>query len=279
MLRRVDRVQIAVRDRLQDNALLQALGAVEIGENELKTLGARRFVMQAGTSIFEFLEPDGSGPVADHIARFGAGLFAVGFSTDDLDAAAHTLERAGVRFERERGQLFPDPRNLLGMRTVLSLRHERVPVGMLGSIYEGTFLVADHLVAASHYANAFALDSRSFVPIELAEFGYKGQLLMFEAVHRLDRIELATITDPAKPMGRFFRQRGNSWYMFYAEADDLESIAELLRERGVRFSEHRDLSTLFLHPSAFCGTLVGISRRGAAWRWSGDPVRGGLPGL
>jgi len=278
MLRKVDRVQIVVRDRRASVRAAEIFGGEEIGGDDLAILGARRVVMQAGTSLFEFLEPTSAGPAADHLTRFGEGLFAVGFAVDDLDVAAESLSRAGVRSHRERGQLYPDPAGLFGMRTVLSLRHERAPVGAIRSLYEGTFLVADHTVAAINYADVFGLDSGRFVPIAIDEFGYTGQLLMFDAPARLDRIELASITDSEKPMGRFFSRRGNSWYMFYVETDDPDAFAAGLAEHNIRFSEHHGLSTFYLHPSAFCGALVGVSRTGAAWRWSGDPSRGGSPG-
>jgi extradiol dioxygenase family protein len=278
MLRKVDRIQLVVRDRSAPARARELFGAEEVGGNNVPILGARRIVMQAGASLFEFLEPAGAGPVADHLARFGEGLFAVGFAVDDLASAAKALETAGVGFREERAQLYPDPSALLGMRTVLSFRHERAPVGRaIRAIYEGTFLVADHAAAAEHYAQVFGLDRERFVPIGIDEFGYTGQLLMFDAPARLDRIELAMITNPDKAMGRFYNRRGNSWYMFYAETDDPGAFAERLQARGVRFSEHQGLSTIYLHPSAFCGALAGVSRTGAAWRWSGDPARGGRP--
>src|SRR5271170_3969967 len=114
MLRRVDRVQIVVRDRRA------SIKAVEIfGGDDVAILGARRIVMQAGTSLFEFLEPVGPGPAADHLTRFGEGLFGVGFAVDDLEAVSEALTRAGVGSHRERGQLYPDPAGLFEMRTVL----------------------------------------------------------------------------------------------------------------------------------------------------------------
>jgi hypothetical protein len=50
-----------------------------------------------------------------------------------------------------------------------------------------------------------------------------------------------------------------------------------LQERGSRFAAHRrdqaGLAELFIHPSAFLGVLVGVSRTDHAWLWSGDPER------
>jgi hypothetical protein len=33
------------------------------------------------------------------------------------------------------------------------------------------------------------------------------------------------------------------------------------------------LAELFIHPSAFLGVLIGVSRTEHAWTWSGDPDR------
>ena len=50
-----------------------------------------------------------------------------------------------------------------------------------------------------------------------------------------------------------------------------------LQARGSRFAAHtRDeagLAELFIHPSAFLGVLIGVSRTEHAWTWSGDPER------
>ena len=94
---------------------------------------------------------------------------------------------------------------------------------------------------------------------------------------RLDRIELSQITEPEKAMGRFHTKRGDSLYMFYVEADDVAAIASRLEKQSARFAAGRrdeaGLSGIFIHPTAFCGVLVGVSRTENAWLWSGDPER------
>ncbi|HXW84404.1 MAG TPA: hypothetical protein VEJ86_08355, partial [Candidatus Binataceae bacterium] len=98
-----------------------------------------------------------------------------------------------------------------------------------------------------------------------------------DAPARLDRIEISQIADPSLAMGRFHQRRGDSLYMFYAETDDVGAIAKQLDARGVRYSAPRrdeaGLSGLFIHPTAFLGVLVGISRTENAWLWSGDAER------
>ena len=78
-------------------------------------------------------------------------------------------------------------------------------------------------------------------------------------------------------MGRFHQRRGDSLYMFFVETDDVGALEKRLQALGARFAaQHRDeagLAELFIHPSAFLGVLVGVSRTEHAWTWSGDPDR------
>src|SRR5208283_5277257 len=87
MLKQVDRVQIAVRDAAAAARTIGAvLGAEVLRQDEVAALGARRTAVQAGSSIIELLEPASGGPVGDFLQRWGGGLFAAGFSVDDIDA-------------------------------------------------------------------------------------------------------------------------------------------------------------------------------------------------
>jgi 4-hydroxyphenylpyruvate dioxygenase-like putative hemolysin len=276
MLRRVDRVQIIVRDR--DEAVRTAaavFGSEGARNDEVRALGAKRTTVQAGASMIEFLEPEGTGPVADFTARWGGGLYAAGFSTRDIDESAAHLRRAGVGFERANGQLLLDAAATGGMPTVISKFDERTPAGAIKWTYEVTNVVADWRATAARYARIFGLDTTKCVPIEHDEFGYTGTLTMFDAPARLYRIEIAQPTKDAA-MGRFHRRRGDSLYMFYVETDNVEAIAERLRERGGRFTPRNEglHDGMWIHPTAFCGVLVGVSRTNVAWRWSGDPARG-----
>jgi catechol 2,3-dioxygenase-like lactoylglutathione lyase family enzyme len=278
MLKRVDRVQIAVADRAAaERVAAEIFGAELVRRDELKLLGAKRSTMQAGSSLIELLEADSMGPVSDFIAKWSGGLYGAGFSVEDLDAAARHLEKQGVRFERAGGQLFLDRSATRGLNAVISQHHERAPVGAIKWIYEVTNPVTDWRAAAELYTRLFALDASKFSPIESAEFGYTGTLTLFDPPNRLDRIELAQIIKPDLSMGRFHRKRGDSLYMFFVETDDVGALEERLQQRGQRFASHRrdeaGLAELFIHPSAFLGVLVGVSRTEHAWTWSGDPER------
>ena len=278
MLKRVDRVQIAVSNRhAAEEVVEEVLGGELVRRDNTSPLAARRSTMQAGSSLIELLEPDGAGPVQDFVSKYGSGLFGTGFSVDDLDAAAHHLTKCDVKFEQSAGQLYLDPAATLGMRTVISQHHERAPIGAINWIYEVTNVVGDWKAASDRYAPIFGLDAAKFSPIESKQFGYAGTLTLFDPPARLDRIEIAQITDPNLAMGRFHRRRGDSLYMFFVETDDVGALEARLQARGSRFAAHtRDeagLAELFIHPSAFLGVLIGVSRTDHAWTWSGDPSR------
>jgi hypothetical protein len=278
MLKCVDRVQIAVADLDRAEKVAEAVfGAETLRRDEVPLLAARRATMQAGASLIELAQPDGAGPVREFVDRWGSGLFAAGFSVDDLDAAADHLKRQGAKFERAAGQLLLDPSATLGMRVVISPRHERAPVGLIKRIYEVTNVVGSWRAAADKYAALFALDSGKFVPIESRDFGYTGVLTMYDSPARLDRIEIAEITRPDLAMGRFHRKRGDSLYMFFVETDEVGAIARRIEAAGSKPNVWRHdeggAAEMFIHPNQFLGVLVGVSRSEVAWTWSGDPER------
>jgi catechol 2,3-dioxygenase-like lactoylglutathione lyase family enzyme len=279
MLTRVDRTQLAVRDRAAAEATFRAiLGAERVREDELRLANAKRTTLQAGTSEFELLEPAGAGSVREHLERWGEGLFAAGFSTDDLSGLCRRLSSCGILWEEEGGQVFIEPTQTPGMRIVLSPSAQRQPVGRIRWLYEVTNIVDDHQAAAAFYTEAFGLDPARFSPIKSKDYGYTGQLLLFDPPDRLDRIELSQISDPSLAMGRFAAKRGQSLYMCYVETDDVPGIIERLERRGDRFARRRDEHNpegLFIHPKTLHGVLLGVSRTNLAWLWSGRPELSG----
>jgi catechol 2,3-dioxygenase-like lactoylglutathione lyase family enzyme len=278
MLKRIDRVQIAVRDSAAaERVVAEVFGGELIRSDDLAILRAKRSTMQAGSSLIELLQADGAGPIADFVAKYDGGLYGAGFSVDDIEAAARHLDANGVRFERASGQLYLDPKATFGINAVLSPHHERTPVGAIKWIYEVTNVVADWHAASDRYAKIFNLYASKFSPITSPEFGYTGTLTLFNPPSRLDRIEISQITDYEKAMGRFHRKRGDSLYMFFVETDDVDALAKRLEARGSKFAPRpRDkagMPELFIHPTAFNGVLIGVSRTEHAWTWSGDPER------
>jgi hypothetical protein len=278
MLKRVDRVQIAVANSHAAEAVVEEVfGGELVRRDNAAPLAAKRSTMQAGSSLIELLEPDGTGAVQDFVSKWGSGLFGAGFSVDDPDTVARHLTKSDIKFEQSAGQLYLDSGATFGMRTVISQHHERAPVGAIKWIYEVTNVVADWRAASDRYARIFGLDASKFSLIESNNFGYTGTLTLFDPPARLDRIEISQITDPNLAMGRFHQRRGDSLYMFFVETDHVGALEQRLQARGSRFAAHtRDdagLAELFIHPSAFLGVLIGVSRTEHAWTWSGDPAR------
>jgi len=273
MLHRVDRVQLAVRDREEAaRTFAAALGARKDREDHLRLYNAARTVVQAGQSEFELLEPAGDGPVAEHLDRWGEGIFAAGFSTPDIAALAAHLQSQSIRVTEEGGQLFIGPDQTRGMRTVITGDRATDAPSLITHVYEVTNVVADHRDTAAFYARIFALDASRFCPIKSERWGYVGTLTLYNPPEQLDRIELTQTTEQSLAMGRFFARRGESLYMCFAETEDIRPIAEGLKARGARYMADEDfVGSMFIHPSALCGMLMGISRTNEAWKWSGRP--------
>ena len=283
MLQRVDRIQLAAPDRkAAARGWLALLGAEPAGEDRVRALGARRSRYRLGAGWLEILEPDGAGAVADAVSARGAHLFAAGASARDLGALVERLRARGGAPRVEGGQAFlaPEDTGVPGLRVVLSAEEPAPPVGALEALYEVTGLVHDAPAAAAACAERFGLDPGAFVPIASKPYGYDGTLTLFDS-ERLDRFELITPRDPEKTMGRFFARWGECLYMAFAETGELAAVEERAREQGAAFTavpppgqrDARGAHTLFLHPPALGGMLLGLSRRGWAWTWSGHPER------
>ena len=280
MLERVDRVQLVVKDRqAAARTFGEVLGAQPMGEAPSAYLGASRLVLALGSSEVELCEPSGPGPAAEHLSAQGEGLMTAGFSTRDMAALRANLERHGCRFASEGAQVYLEPSETLGMRVVLTPDAERPPVGLVSRLYEVTnTLMSDWRAAADRYTRIFGLDPSRFSPIASERFGYVGTLAMFNPEDRLDRIEISQVTNSKSAMGRWVAKRGDSLYMCYVETDDVRPIIERLAARGGRFTTRgADPATerdgLWVHPSALCGLLLGVSRTTAGWEWSGQPAR------
>jgi catechol 2,3-dioxygenase-like lactoylglutathione lyase family enzyme len=275
MLTGVDRILVAVRDAAKAAETFGALLGAEVRrESESRTLGARRWTLAFGESEVELLEPAGTGPVSTFTERWGDGLFAAGFATAEGTALAGRLASRGVRFTEEGGQLHLPPEALDGMRIVISPEERRSGPGPVGHLYEVTKMTAHWRTSADGIADLFDLDPARFSPITSEAFGYTGSLLLFDPPARLDRIELAQVTDPASAMGRFVARRGTSLYMCFVETDAPDAIVERLEQRGARWTDapgDQNAEHLFIHPASLHGILMGVSRTNLAWMWSGRP--------
>jgi hypothetical protein len=80
MLKRVDRIQIAVTDRASaERTVADVFGAELVRRDTAAPIRGKRTTMQAGTSLIELLEPDGAGPVQDFVSKWESGLFGLDF--------------------------------------------------------------------------------------------------------------------------------------------------------------------------------------------------------
>lgn len=279
MLTQIDRVLLVVPDRARAGAAWRALlGAEPEAEDKLAALGALRSRYRLGRGFVELLEADGTGPVADALATRGPHLFAAGAATPDLEGLIARLRAGGKAPILEGGQALLDPaRSGRGLRVVLSAEQQLDPVGDVDFLYEVTHLVGDAAEATRECADLFGLDSKSFVPISSEQYGYAGSLTLFDP-DRLHRFEVIHPYEAHKTMGRFFDRFGESFYMAFAESRAIAKIQERARELGVGFTAEPVTGdggpdTLFLHPQALGGIMLGLSGPTIAWRWSGHPER------
>ena len=272
---RVDRIQLAVRDRAVTAAAWHSLlDSAVVREDRVAALNCHRTVLAVGTSEVELLEADGTGPVQ----AAGVGLFAAGFASDDLLALRDHLRSQAVAMASEGNQLFiaPDALQSQGLRVVLSPSVERSRQGLLTRLYEVTNLVPDPEAWCQHFAKLFGLDAGRFVRIQSENYCYDGRLTLFKP-DELDRVEIIHPYDRGKTMGRFFAKRGACLYMSYGESDRSDEIRERARRHAPNDwtgpDDDQTVDGLFLHPKALGGVMLGISRLTYAWTWSGSPDR------
>lgn len=278
MLSYVDRVQLVVPDRAMAVQRWKDLfGAEQVEEGGSKHLNAHRTTVQAGRSLFEFLEPAGPGPIRDFREKWGQGLYGAGFSTPDLNSLVARIQgKAAVIEEKGRVYLADSP---FGMPTTLVQDEPRENVGHIRCVYEVTNPVGDWKAASAYYTDLFALDESKYCPIGSKLYGYEGTLTLFDPPNRLDRIEI-TQTFGGGAMDRFYQRRGDSLYMCYIETDDVKALEARLQQNNLRYApgENRpDGTNIFIHPQTLFGMLMGVSKTMYGWAWSGHPELAGAP--
>jgi len=280
---KIDRIQMVVPDRARGAAgWIDLLGAELAGEDRVKGLGALRSCYRFGNSWLELLEPDGAGVVSEAVAQRGAHLFAAGVRVPDVDVLAERLRKRGVAPLAEGGQLYLDPAETggHGLRLVISPDAELGTVGRVGHLYEVTNLVSDVEAAVASTSELLDLEPSAFVPIDSPHYGYRGALTLFDPAN-LDRFEVIHPQVAATTMGRFFSRHGECLYMAFAECGDLDAIVECARELELPFTavpadegaQGSAPHTVFLHPRALGGMMLGLSWPDSAWIWSGHPER------
>lgn len=282
MLNRIDRIQLAVPEPAEvAERWIALLGAEPAGHDLVRSLRAARTSLRLGQSWVELLSPDGAGALDDALtARSGPHLFAAGVSTARMTEVVARLESQGRAPVMDGGQAFLAPTHTdnAGLRVVISEHEELAPVGDVDFLYEVTLLAGNEPAATVHIADLFDLDTDNFVPITSAPFSYEGILTRFDPA-RLDRFEVIVPTDAQKTMGRFHARVGDCYYMAFAESDALPLIEQRALARGDGHTLNPadaaggagTINSMFLHPPALGGMMLGISRRTQAWNWSGRP--------
>ncbi len=279
MLNYVDRIQLVVPDRKAAVDRWRVLfGAEQVGEDGSRHLNAHRTTVQAGRSMFEFLEPAGDGPIQTFRDTRGQGLYGVGFSTPDLATLAKRIEGKCPTVD-EKGHLYL-AETKFGMPTVLVQHEPREHVGHIRCVYEVTNPVTDWEQATNYYSDLFGLDESKYCPIGSKLYGYKGTLTLFDPPNRLDRVEVVQTYEGTGAMDRFYRKHGDSLYMCYIETDDVHALEGRLQANNLRYSpgEGRpDGTNIFIHPQTLFGMLMGVSKTMYGWAWSGHPELAGAP--
>ena len=281
MLTEVDRLLVATPDAAAAAAAWRTvLGAEEVHSGPAPALGAHRTVVRAGRSDVEFLQPDGTGAIADALSRRGrAHVWAAGAASPDPGAVAGTARAAGARVGSEGDRVHVEL-EIEGapIRFVISPEAERAPAGRLDFLYEATVLAADQAGAVARIRDAFGLDESVFTTITSEMFGYTGVLTLFRA-GQLHRFEVITPIDRDKTMGRYHAREGACFYMGFAEASDLLDIERQIPPGGVTIDrpEGRRIDQtpdqVWIHPPTLGGVMLGVSRPSMAWMWSGHPER------
>ncbi len=278
MLDRVDRIQLAVEDRVAAaDGWGRLFGAEVTGEKDSAYLSAKRTILAFGESEVELCQPDGAGRTADFLARRGEGLMTAGLSTSDMEGLQRHWRGLGVTPEIDGDQCYLEAEDHFGLPLVVSPSLMRPRAGVASFLYEVTnTLVSDWRAAATHFAGLFGLDASRFSELESGRFGYVGTLTMFNPPDRLDRIELSQVTNPDTAMGRWVAKHGDSLYMCYFETHDMGDLITRLDENGARWTPRGDSQDderdgIWVHPSATNGLLLGVSRTTLAWEWSGRP--------
>jgi catechol 2,3-dioxygenase-like lactoylglutathione lyase family enzyme len=274
MLETVDGVILAVRNAEQAIARFEELfdARYDHDGDAGPPLGARMVGVTVGTDSIHLAQPTGDGLVRDHIEKWGEGIIGVVFTARDVGAVAERLRANGVEPLTDGTVAFIPAVQAFGLHTLVLPPQQRERVGLISFIYEVTHLVNDWKAVTDWWAMSFGLDGMKFSPISSKQYGYDGMLTLFDPPNKLDRIEAVTPYGDGA-MNRFFQKRGEGPYMFYMETDDPAGLRKRLDEAGARYAAGADVDTssIFIHPSATHGVLIGVSPKNQAWVWSGRP--------
>src|ERR671922_133232 len=275
MLKTMGGVLLAVRDVDEAKKTFEALfDTKEFASQHSNFLNADITLLLCGSDFIGLASPAGDGAVAEHLDRWGEGLFAAIFTADDVAAIGERARERNVGFVEEGSVLHLDPASTFGLRMLVAPYEDHGSAGIISFIYEVTHLVKDWKASSDYFTDLFGLEGAKFSPIRSDQYGYEGVLTLFDPPDKLDRIEVVYPGDTSKAMGRFFVKRGQGPYMFFMETNDMPGLRKRLKDAGARFApeeEPEQPNSLFVHPSSTHGVLIGVSPRNLAWVWSGRP--------
>lgn len=131
---------------------------------------------------------------------------------------------------------------------------------MLKSIRQVAVIVNNLEEGVGLYAQLLGLKPSRYG--ELPQYGLKNAIL---PVGEGACVEFLQPTDPGSPGARFIQRRGEGMYLLVMEVENLSSLAQHLREKGVRITEEAEFPThrsVFVHPLSVNGTFMEL----AEWR-------------
>ena len=191
MLKTMGGVVLAVRDIDEAKSTFAALfDTKEFAPQHSDFYNADVALLLCGTDFIGLASPTGDGAVAEHLDRWGEGLFAAIFTTDDVSAIAARATERNVGFVEESGVLHLDPASTFGLRMLVAPYEDHGSAGIISFIYEVTHLVHDWKAARDFLTDLFGLEGAKFSPISSDQYGYEGVLTLFDPPDKLDRIEV-----------------------------------------------------------------------------------------
>lgn len=274
MLRRIDRVLVAVQDLDAGcAAFTRALGLARGRRIDAPDVGAISEALPLGDAWLQLLQPVAEGPVARFLHQHGQGIYGIGLEVASLADTRLRVEQCGRQAHPLR----------LGGTELVCLKREQLPgltvwLTESGSgpepadtaspflgVWQVTNLVENRDSAAAAYEGLFGRPTREET-FRQDTYGYLGRTLYYGATPAADSIEIAQVHHPETAMGRFWQKHGPSVYMVTLDTDDLPRVRRGLDERGVRYSAETGEGyadrVLYIYPAELAGCFVGVLASG-----------------
>jgi hypothetical protein len=265
LIKRLDHIIVAVRDRQQWIPTIQRVLALEPGRMlEGAGEGASGFgnaEFAIGDGFLGVVEPAGE---ASQLHRFldrsGDGFYAMSIDVGDVPAATASFESTGARYQSANALSL----TWLGPRGTHGVLYQVIGGMLLGpgtnprylGVSTMTIVVADLDTAVADYRTTFGFGAPT--PVTNDRFGYRGAVLAIEGSTLDDTIVLAQPVAGDTPTGRHLAERGEGIFSFGITVDDL--AGELARlasiDVGVEVDELAGATHAHIDPVALKGLRV-----------------------